>query len=347
MVEPADAQRFVSFSIDDADKVSAVCMAEIFQHLQNILYTIGDYLEGNAPRTKGDFPQSIKESCTLVIAGLGVGSVHAELRIGGAQISLPGMETLGEGSIRIADDFLNTLSDREVSNSKLRSLIDDHHRINRILREFDNIWPDSHNQSHSKVSFTFGKSPQRYLDPAQKVVIQSLLQKSPEEYEHEIFGRLIELRVDKKREFQIDSTEGRIYCRYAHEVEDVIIDAIGEFVRIRGMMKPTKSGRYMLEVDDENSLEPLSRYSIKTFRRGLSEKQLKEDVSIDLIFENDLYIAFNDDLGLLVAAPSMKEAIEGIDEELAILWSEYVEAEEQGLTDGAKKFKDKLIELVE
>jgi hypothetical protein len=72
VVNSTDAQRIVSFSISDANNVSAVHMAEILQRLQNILYTIGDYLEGNAPRTRGDFPQSIKESCTLVITELDV-----------------------------------------------------------------------------------------------------------------------------------------------------------------------------------------------------------------------------------------------------------------------------------
>ncbi|MEA3324311.1 MAG: hypothetical protein U9Q37_04135 [Euryarchaeota archaeon] len=59
-----------------------------------------------------------------------------------------------------------------------------------------------------------------------------------------------------------------------------------------------------------------------------------------------MYIAYNDDLGLLVAAQSMKEAIEGINEEFVTLWSEYVEVTEHELTDGAKNFRDKLIELV-
>ncbi len=348
MVNSTDAQRIVSFSISDANNVSAVQVAEILQRLQNILYTICDYLEGNSPRTKGDFPQSIKESCTLVITGLDMGSVHAEMQIGDAQTSLPGMQTLGERSISIAGDFLNVLnapSDREKLDLELRRLIDNPHRCNRILREFDYVWP-ANGQSQREVSFVFGKSPQNQLNPAQKAVIQSLLQKPPGEYEKEIFGRLTELRVDKKRRFHVDSTEGLIHCQYTPEIEDVIVDSIGEFVRVRGMMMPTRSGTYILGVDDENSLETVPQYLIKTFGGGSSEKHLKEDVPIDLIFENDIYIAHNDDLGLLVAAQSMKAAIEGINEEFVILWSEYVEVAEHELADGAKNFRDKLIKLV-
>jgi len=348
VVNSTDARRIVSFSISDANNVSAVQVAEILQRLQNILYTIGDHLEGNAPRTKGDFPQSIKESCTLVIIGLDMGSVHAEMQIGDAQTSLPEMQRLGERSICVAGDFLNVsnaFSDKEELDSKLHRLIDDPHRCNRILREFDHIWPDN-GQSQREVSFVFGESSKNRLNPAQKAVVQSLLQKSPEEYEKEIFGRLTELRVDKKRQFQVDSTVGPIRCQYTPEIEDVIVDSIGEFVKVRGMMTPTRSGTYILGVDDENSLETLPQYLLKTFRSESSEKHLKEDVPIDLIFEDDIYIAYNDDLGLLVAAPSMKAAIEGINEEFVILWSEYVEVAEHELTDGAKNFRDKLIKLV-
>lgn len=348
MVNSTDAQRIVSFSIIDANNVSAVRVAEILQRLQNILYTIGDYIEGNAPRTKGDFPQSIKESCTLVITGLDMGSVHAEMQIGEVQTSLPGLQTLGERSISVAGDFLNILnapSDREELDLELRRLIDNPHRYNRILREFDYIWPDN-GQSQSKISFVFGESSRNQLNPAQKAAVQSLLQKSPEEYEKEIFGRLTELRVDKKRQFQVDSTVGPIRCQYMPEIEDVIVDSIGEFVKVRGMMTPTRSGTYILGVDNENSLETLPQYLLKTFGSGASEKYLKEDVPIDLIFENDMYIAHNDGLGLLVAAQSMKEAIDGINEEFVILWSEYVEVAEHELTDGAKNFRDKLIKLV-
>jgi len=104
------------------------------------------------------------------------------------------------------------------------------------------------------------------------------------------------------------------------------------------MMTPTRSGTYILGVDNENSLETLPQYLLKTFGSGAGEKHLKEGVPIDLIFENDMYIAYNDGLGLLVAAQSMNDVIEGINEEFVILWSEYVEVAEHELTDGPKIF---------
>ena len=341
-------QRNVSFSINGMDKIPIVYVADVFQHLQNILYSIGDHLEGNEPRPKGDYPQSVKDNCSLVITGLDTGSVHAQMQIGDAQESLPGMPTLGENSISIANNLLKIISEkgelenRDALHLQLFELINNPHRLNRILRECDSIWPDS--QSKMALNFKFGKSPKLTLNPTKKEIIRSLLKKTPDEYEKQVEGRLIELRVDKKREFKIDSPEGLIHCEYSPEIEDIIINSIGDFVRIRGTMKP-KGGKFVLNIEDETSLDMLPHFKINKYKLDSIEKQLNEPISIDIVFEGEQYIASNDELGLLVVAHSMKLVNEGLQEEIAILLSEYVDIKEQELTEGAKEFRKKLIEL--
>ncbi|MCZ7396241.1 MAG: hypothetical protein ABOK23_06880 [Candidatus Methanoperedens sp.] len=339
-------QKKISFLINGANKIPAMYVAEILQHLQNILYSIGDHIEGNAPRPKGDYPQSIKDYCSLFINNLSTGSILAEMQIGGAQESLPEMQTLGERSISIANDLINLLSEGDLNRASqnLPTLIDDPRRLNRILREFDAIWPDS--SSNINISFNFGQSSFRVLNPAQKIMIQSLLQRQPEEYEKEIFGRFIELRVDQKRHLQIDSPEGLIVCQYAPEIQDFIIKYIGELVRVRGLMTPTQTGKYVLQIEDETSLETITKYQIKSFALGSKIKLLSEPLSVDVIFDNDQYIVSNDELGLLAVANSMKSAVEEIEDELAILYSEYVAASENELSPGARRLRGKLMEIL-
>jgi len=95
-------KKAVSFSIEGIDKIPAIYIAEMLQHIQNILYSIGDHLEGNAPRSKGDFPQSVKENCSLVVTGLNRGSIHAQMQIGDTQEGLFEAQTFGERAIDIA-----------------------------------------------------------------------------------------------------------------------------------------------------------------------------------------------------------------------------------------------------
>ncbi len=93
--------------------------------------------------------------------------------------------------------------------------------------------------------------------------------------------------------------------------------------------------------------DPVPQYHFKTFRVGSSQKQFKEPVLIDVVFEEDKYVASNDDLGLLVAASSMEAVVAGVEEEFGILWFEYVQADVGTLTAGARKFREMLVGLVE
>lgn len=339
----------VSFSIDGMDKIPAIYVAEMFQHVQNILYSICDHLEGNAPRSKGDFPQSVKEYCSLLITGLNTGSVHAQMQIGDKQEGLFEAQTFGERAIGIANDLLGLLSNDDIIETKalnpqLLKIINNPHRLNRILRDYEAIWPDS--KSELKVSLRFGKSLSTSLNPLRKELIRSIIQKAPEEYEKEIDGRLIELRVDKKREFRVDSPEGLITCQYAPEIEGNIISSLGELVRIRGIMKPI-GGKYVLNIQDETSLAMLDNLTIRSFKKDSVEKQLKEAIPISVIFENEQYILSNDEFGILVVEQNMELAFKEAQEELAVLVAEYVDAPEEDLTEGAKKFRNRLINLVE
>ena len=49
--------RKLSFSIDGDEKIPAIEMVGAIQHIQNIIFHLGDYFYGNPNRPKGDFPR--------------------------------------------------------------------------------------------------------------------------------------------------------------------------------------------------------------------------------------------------------------------------------------------------
>ncbi|MBN2487718.1 MAG: hypothetical protein JXA98_01670, partial [Methanosarcinaceae archaeon] len=332
-------------SIEGEEKISVIDMVGAIQHIQNVIYHIGDYLYGNPNRPKGDFPQIIKDSCTLFITNLEMGSVHAEMQIGNGQISLPDSGgTLGERSICVTNELFEALSYTDVSEEELYDIINDPHRVNKLLKEFYLLWPDV--QSKKEIIFAFGKSPQTKLNPKQKDVIQTLLHKSLNEYEKEVFGRVIEIRVDQKRKIQIDTPEGSIECHYTSDIEDTVRDVIGELVTIRGVMTPTSKGNFILSIDNEASVESMSQYRLKTMKEDGIEKKLLEEILLDVDFEDDYYIVSNDELGLLAVQQKMKQAIEEIQGQLSVLWQEYVAVDEDDLATSGKDLKNKLISIV-
>ncbi len=342
MVKSRD-KRNISFSITGEERIPANEMVGAIQHIQTIIYHIGDYLNGTPNRPNGIFPQVVKDQCTLFITNLEIGSVVAEMQIGDAQTGLPGLNgTYGERAISLANDLIELISHDNTSLESLHKKIENPHRVNKILKEFDAMWPSA--QSKRALNFGFGGNPQKRLNPDRKSVIQSLLHAPLEEYEKEVFGRVIEIRVDEKRRILIDTPEGPIECHYTSDIEDAVREVIGELVTIRGMMMPLKS-RFILSIDNEVSIDNVSQYHLKAMKKDGVDRELIEEVLIDVDFEDDYYIASNDDLGLLSAKPKMKQVIEEIQEELAVLWQEYVAVEESELTSSGIDLRNKLISI--
>ncbi len=91
----------------------------------------------------------------------------------------------------------------------------------------------------------------------------------------------------------------------------------------------------------------LDNLTIKNFKKDSIEKRLKEAIPIDIAFENEQYVLSNDEFGLLVVEQNMELAFKEAQEDLAVLVAEYVDVPEDDLTEGAKKFRNKLVTLLE
>ena len=321
---------------DPKANVPALVVAEKFQSLQNLLYLIGDQLEGNKYRAGGDFPNNVKERFTLVVRNLKMGSIDAALGLADTQQALPDLATRGEEAIAIAGDVVNIAQSDADIPSQVAGRIPDPSRAYRCIQELVHLWPDS--DSPYSVRVGFGRPRSLQLNPLRKPVIQQALCKIPEPIEKTIVGRLIQLRVDKKHECRIDTPEGEFLCKYNPEMEKVIIGNIGNIVSVIGQLKD----KTKIEITSEKAIEQIPHISLNeiNFRNRLHP--LKVPIVLDVQYEEDQYIVSNDSFHLLVTSPSLKDGIRDIGEELAELWKEYVEVNPDTLTKDAIEFRSKL-----
>lgn len=323
-------------------KVPVMLAVDVFQRIQNIVYSIGDHLKGNPPRPKGDFPTEIKKYCTLVFSDLKYGSVSADLQIFDDQIALPNKQTYGERALERANGIIETISIEDKPEEHLLNIIDNKKRLDRIIRDLDPIWPDE--TSNYSISFSYKKKI-RNFNPNRKPIIRSLLYHPTEEYEKVIQGRIIEFRVDQKRQFEIDTSEGIIKGKYSSEIEDYIIRHIGELVQARGVMS-VENKKYIFNIKDENALEKINKIPIPNFLLKKKLITFKQPLNIESEFVNEQYILSNDELKLLVVAKNIKKGINGIKEELKNIWEDYILADENELNDDAITFKKYLLSLI-
>ncbi len=325
---------------NDHKPVSAAIVAENFQKIQNIICYIVDDLEGNVPRRGGDFPNSVKEKCELVLTGIRLGSIEAELTISNSQTGLPGEETFGERAISIGNEIIQAISKDEDAAYVVSRLIKNEQRSYRIIREFESIWPDC--ESKYKIGLNFGVKPMVFLDPACKHVLRSILSRPADNAEKVVMGRLMEVRVDQKRSFQIDTIEGMVTCFYAPELEDKIVENIGRLVLVKGVMA-LERGKYALCIREEKSIEGLGWLPLSDVIIGGKSSKLKEPIYLDVLYENDNYILSNDKFHLRAEEPSLKTAMEEINKEIEVLWEDYVEASLEELSKDALDLRKELI----
>jgi hypothetical protein len=320
--------------------ISAVLVAEIFQKLQNIIYYIVDDLEDNPPRRAGDFPNSVKERAELVISEMHIGSADAELMLSDSQNGLFDNMTLGENAISIADNLIQKVSEGDTGFG-LSTFIKNGLRQERIIHEFEGIWPDD--QSKYDILVGFGKRDATPLKPSQRHVLRDLIKRPPENVEKSVTGRLMEVRVDQRRSFQIDTAEGVVACSYISDLENKVIENIGRLVRIRGMMALGKNGKYTLSLDNENSLVDLKMLPLDRIKMRGKSFDLKEPMMLNVSYEDDTYWVFSDRFHMRGFGATLKAAIEDLSEEAEALWEDYVEAGLEELTEDALDLRQELL----
>lgn len=322
---------------DPGTPIPAMLVAEKFQSLQNLLYVVGDSIEGNKYRTSGDFPKSVKDRFTLVVSDLQTGSVAATLSIADPQQGLfPKMPTFGEKAIELANEIVHIAQSEDNIPEKISDKIPDAQRAYRIIQEIDQLWPD--NRSPFSIQLGFGQPRAFRLNPSRKPVIQRALHKELEAEEKIIVGRLIQIRVDKKHECRIDTPEGEFSCKYTPDLEKSIKNYIGNIVSIIGQMRES----HRIEISSENAIKQIPNIPLKeiNFRNDLIH--LSEPLILDVQYEMDEYILSNDLFHLIATSSSLKQGIQEIEEEITTLWKEYIEADPGTLTQDAMELRSKL-----
>lgn len=325
---------------ENRNKIPIVVLSNHLQSLQNLMYVIGDHLDGNSPRIRGDFPKSVKEKCELVIEDIKSGSVIANIGLANTQRSLS-EGTHGEKALNIAKQVIEIAETEDDIASMILGIIPDDNRAFRSIREINSIWPSE--GSDYKVSIGFGKKDSIQLDPKRKPYLERALSKPTNPEEKQYIGRLIQIRVDRKRQFIIETPKGIKTCIYSPNIEEDTIKNLKKLIKVSGI--ENKNG--YIEISDERSINSVESLPLDEIKIEGALKKFKLPLELEVEFENEHYIISNDDLGLLVVSDNLKKGIEGIKEEFNTLWDYYVNDTPDNLTTSAIEFRNRLFSLIE
>ncbi len=100
-----------------------------------------------------------------------------------------------------------------------------------------------------------------------------------------------------------------------------------------------------IEISSEKAIEQIPHIPLQEINFKNSRVFLNEPIILDVQYERDEYILSNDSFHLIATASSLKQGIQEIEEELAALWKEYVDADPGTLTQDALELRTKLTAL--
>jgi hypothetical protein len=320
-------------------------IASYFETLQNIMYLLGDQIEGNKYRIKGDYPQKIKDRCELVIKDVQLHSFDATVQLSDFQSTLPLTDvsaTFGEKTISLIDQVTKVIVTTEDIFPQLLKVIPDPERATHCLKDLDSIWQDD--KSKYSVEMTFGAEKTIKLDPKVKPKIREALEREIIPSEKILLGRLVELNVTKKHSCQIETPEGKFTCTYKPDLEDIIKEKTGRFISIAGNFKDSRT----LSITSELSIKEIHSIPITQFFIDEVIRDLKHEIVLSVNYNKteDKYLLKNDQLNIFAINRQLDSAVEDIKEQIGMLWQGYVDEDISKLTKSAIKFRELLIHFI-
>lgn len=337
----------ISSANDVNNAVPAIILADYIRSIQNIVYVTCDFICKNTYRSGGDFPKKVKDNCKLLFNDLKLGSIDTTIFIQSqSQTTLPELNSIGTQTYDLTKEIINIVNSETAINEKLFEIIPDEFRINRILKEIDSIWPDE--SSEYSIKMYCGEENCINLSPQRKEIIQNAKNVDPVKYSAEIYGRIVDVRVDKKQKFELNTTIGDVEGHYSTKHEQAFRSMLGSFVKISGIIE-VKGGKKRIKLNPESdSIKEIKFIPLNIITTEQNEQfELSRTLNIDLEWDvkEKEYILTNKEFNLLGISNNIKEALNEIEQGIIFLRDEYLLEDNANLTKKAIELKNSINNL--
>jgi hypothetical protein len=316
-------------------------LTEVLSNVQTIIFSIGSYVESGRLRKCGDFTKKVRENCELKVISVKNGSVQIEARLPEVVQATLASETTGERAMSIFSDLVDGIESEGYAN-KVEKLIPEPGSRKRILELFEKTIPED---PEEYLHIESGKH-KNTLKPEYRQKINSIIPTISIPDSKKVTGRLMELRVDDKRKFQIDTQEGIIRGEYTANLEDFFKTSIGKIVTLEGKLNP-REPKLSLFISDKSNYTTLDKYPLSDIILDRKGKTITKPFELEITFENDEYLFYESEFRLVGIGKTFKDGINNIQKQFAILWSEYVKAPEHNFAKDAKELRKRLIQRLQ
>ncbi len=331
----------------EGEKIGLEDAGNLLISLQNMVWHMGNYLEGQPYSEGGRLKKQIVDDYGLVIKSLSSGSIAIEV---GSQESF--LTTRFEDgrvtpqplavnrAITYVTDFIETISD--CGDRDLDDIITDSSYKSRLLSDVSNIWPK---KKGYRLSFR-GQGGRCFdLNEPERGRLERFISARPRDKEEEVrVGILALLRVENGKQMKIEKAGEDFQAEYPLELELKARELLGLPIRVFGHAERI-SGQSKIKKFEVINIEPFDKYPIAEFEDNGAK--FSPNFSIDAQVDYNtgywtLSLPFIDAVG---RAEDFYNAERMLNEHVHFLWNEYVMCSEDELGETGKMLRIILSEM--
>ncbi|WP_066122559.1 hypothetical protein [Geminocystis sp. NIES-3709] len=333
----------------DSREISAPILARTLTGFQQIVYLLAASLEnkniGQRFRISNDLQQLYTLKCQIPQVGSYALPVFLESNLNSQSSIFTNYETV----INNLEILLTDLSNNSLD--KIKQILPDSKIRNRVLTEFRKFIPKAGEgwilgfHSKNKPDILVTESVNSYIDNWLNVDIS-------EEEIMTVTGDLIRIDFDKRTVvIKYQPTHQEIECIYIEELEDALIENRRQLIQVTGKFTLDNEG-HPVKLTDVNRIEPvdLSPFLLREVNYQNTKLRLKNPLKLTPIMDEEssqLFVVEDANINLYVFAYTREDLIHEINEQIVIMWDEYVKDDIEKLAEDAFELRQVLLETFE
>jgi hypothetical protein len=256
-----------------------------------------------------------------------------------------GEPNLGEEAVAKFQEIVALVEREQDIESRVDLSITNPRHRTRIIRDLRDLWPDEREQLDVKVSFRGQEASQ--LTTTGRLVLDGLLYRQPDPEQVSVKGILGTAHVmPGEAFFRITGPDGRITCRITKEQQESAGRLLGKPTIVYGQAEFDSAGN-VREITTVDRIEPFRELTLQRLFKEDTELVLREPVTLSIDYRDDLWVAENDDLGIVSTGEDYDACVQNFQDEFFFAWEEYGRVEDSQLTVGASNLKRLLVGLVQ
>ena len=328
---------------DGIHEVPADVLVRTLAGMQQLVYLVATSQEQRTIRDRFRLTQEIQQRYSLSCRIPEPGSYAMPIALGTGEVD-SSLFTNYQELLDIAENILSAIHQGTVE--RLVDLMPDSKLRNRALREIRKLLPKP--GEGWRFGFQHGEQPEILLssDSAIALIDQELTQNSPEDTVMTVTGELIRIDFDSRIVvLRYPPTHREIDCVYVEELEETMIENRRGLIQATGQFTLDQEGN-PVKLSNVTRLQPvdLSPITLKVVHWGDRTFRFYQPLVLHPQLDEDsqqLYVVEDPSLTLIAYAQTREQLLQEINEQVALIWDEYVQAEDETLALDALELKQR------